>query len=219
MDNRLGNQELLQISRQTIAHYNGRAKIFHLHTQNHDVSQNQGALLRHIRTSKPWRLLDFGCGPGRDLQTFTAMGHQIIGLDGAIQFCTMAREQSGCEVWHQDFLQLDLPDKHFDGIFANASLFHIPSQELPRVLRQLHASLKPRGALLSSNPHGSNSEGWQRHRFANLHAPERWQVYMENAGFTLQESYFRPTHLPLEQRPWLVTAWTKPATSQGDHSG
>ena len=45
----------------------------------------------------------------------------------------MAREHSGCEVWEQDFLKLDLPDTRFDGIFANAALFHVPVQELPRV--------------------------------------------------------------------------------------
>jgi len=47
----------------------------------------------------------------------------------------MARADTGCEVWLQDFLALDLPRRRFDGIFANASLFHVPPQELPRVLR------------------------------------------------------------------------------------
>jgi len=60
----------------------------------------------------------------------------------------MARAYSGCEVWHQDFLSLDLPDRRFDGIFANAALFHVPGQELPRVLRELHAALKPGGVLV-----------------------------------------------------------------------
>ena len=48
----------------------------------------------------------------------------------------MARAHSGCEVWQQDFLALDLPDGRFDGVFANAALFHVPSQALPRVLRR-----------------------------------------------------------------------------------
>lgn len=210
MDNDVSEQELRQISRQTLADYNARAEQFRAGTQDHDVSQNQAALLRHIMTNRPWRLLDFGCGPGRDLQTFTAMGHDVVGLDGAEQFCTMARQSSGCEIWQQDFLQLELPQAYFDGIFANASLFHIPSQELSRVLRQLYDCLKPRGALLSSNPHGNNEEGWQRNRYANLHRPDRWQTYMEAAGFALQESYYRPSHLPPAQRPWLVTVWLKP---------
>jgi SAM-dependent methyltransferase len=67
----------------------------------------------------------------------------------------MARAHSGCEVWHQDFLKLDLPEAHFDGVFANAALFHVPRQALPHVLLELHATLKPGGVLFSSNPRGS----------------------------------------------------------------
>ena len=48
------------------------------------------------------------------------------------------------EIWQQDFLNLNLPDKRFNGVYANAMLFHVPSQELPRVLRELHATLEPR---------------------------------------------------------------------------
>jgi SAM-dependent methyltransferase len=81
-------------------------------------------------------------GPGRDLKAFSELGHIAVGLEGAEHFAVMARTYSGCEVWQQDFLKLDLPDDHFDGVYANASLFHIPSQELPRILLELHASLK-----------------------------------------------------------------------------
>ena len=114
------------------------AEDFREGTRDHDVSQNIEALLRHIQAEPPLTILDFGCGPGRDLQTFTRMGHHAIGLDGSQEFARMAREDSGCEVWQQDFLQLDLPAARFDGIFANAVLFHVPLQVLPQVLRQLH---------------------------------------------------------------------------------
>ena len=70
-------------------------------------------------------------------------------MEGAAQFAAMARAYSGCEVWQQDFLKLDLPENYFDGVFANASLFHVPSQELPRVLLELRACLKPGGVRLT----------------------------------------------------------------------
>ena len=159
---KLNQQQLDKISQQTIADYNDRAQWFHEHTRDHDVSQNLAALIRHINRPGSSRLLDFGCGPGRDLKTLTAAGHQAIGLDGCENFCTMARVNSGCEVWQQNFLQLDLPNLYFDGIFANATLFHVPGQELPRVLNELNNSLKPGGVLLSSNPHGQNEEGFSR---------------------------------------------------------
>ena len=57
-------------------------------------------------------------------------------------------------------LALHLPAELFDGLFANAVLFHVPSEELPRVLRTLHAALKPGGVLFSSNPRGEGQEGW-----------------------------------------------------------
>ena len=63
----------------------------------------------------------------------------------------MARSFSGCEVLHQGFLTMTLPENRFDGVFANASLFHVPSQELPRVLLELSATLKVRGALSEEN--------------------------------------------------------------------
>ncbi len=68
----------------------------------------------------------------------------------------MARRYSGCDVLHQDFLAMSLPASRFDGVFANASLFHVPSQELPRVLAELAEALKPRGVLFCSNPRGNN---------------------------------------------------------------
>src|SRR5471032_1347013 len=138
----LGARELGSLSERTFAHYAQRAEDFRTGTADHDVSQNIDALLRHIVARPPFTILDFGCGPGRDLQAFKALGHRAIGLDGTARFASMARQDSGCEVLHQDFLALELPAGFFDGIFANASLFHVPTQELPRVLGQLHAALK-----------------------------------------------------------------------------
>jgi len=119
----------------------------------------------------------------------------------------MARAHSGCEVWEQDFLQLHLPPQHFDGIYANASLFHVPARELPRVLRELHAALKPNGVLFASNPRGQNEEGWNRGRYGSYHDLEAWRAFMAGAGFTELEHYYRPAGLPIEQQPWLASVW------------
>jgi len=149
-------EDLALITGKTLEHYDSRAADFWEGTRGHDVTQNIGALLGSIRGMPPFRILDFGCGPGRDLAAFRDLGHHAIGLEGSAQFATMAREHSGCEVWQQDFLSLALPPRHFDGIFANASLFHVPRQELPRVLGELHATLKAGGVLFASNPRGNN---------------------------------------------------------------
>jgi len=202
-------QDMGQITSRTLAYYEQRAEEFRAGTRDHDVSQNTAALLRHIQGQPPFTILDFGCGPGRDLMTFAALGHTAIGLDGAAAFVAMARADTGCEVWQQKFTALDLPSERFDGIFANASLFHVPSHDLPRVLSQLHIALKPAGVLFSSNPHGENQEGWNGDRYGAYHDLSAWRRYLSKAGFTEVEHYYRPTGLPRERQPWLASVWRK----------
>ena len=145
----LDAQDLKRISDLTLDHYEARAEQFWQGTRDHDVKQNIATLLQYVEGEPPFTILDFGCGPGRDLRAFTELGHVAVGLEGAAHFSAMARRHSGCQVWQQDFLALDLPAGHFDGVFANASLFHVPSQELPRVLLQLRATLRPGGVLFA----------------------------------------------------------------------
>jgi SAM-dependent methyltransferase len=205
----LGPADLAHITRATLADYDDTAEGFWHGTRDHDVSQNIAALLRHVVGAPPSAILDFGCGPGRDLARFRALGHEAIGLDGAHRFVAMARTNSGCEVWHQDFLALDLPPARFDGVFANASLFHVPAQELPRVLAELRATLRPRGVLFASNPRGANREGWSGERYGVWHDLDGWRTFVGGAGFEELEHYYRPPGLPRAQQPWLASVWRR----------
>ena len=200
---------LRQLVERTLGHYQARAEAFWEGTRHHDVEQNIEALLRHIRATAPFSILDFGCGPGRDLKALTQRGHRAIGLEGAAALAAMARAHSDCEVWEQDFLDLDLPAAHFDGIFANASLFHVPSQELPRVLRQLHVTLKPGGVLFSSNTRGNNQESLNGERYGAYYDLAAWRGYLAAAGFVELEHYYRPPGLPFERQAWLASVWRK----------
>ena len=193
-------------ARATLEHYSRRADAFREGTRDHDVSQNIAALLQAIEGRPPFAILDMGCGPGRDLATFAALGHIPVGLDGAAPFVAMARAQ-GHEVLYQDFLTLDLPAARFDGIFANASLFHVPTEALPRVLGELRSALKPRGILFSSNPRGNDEEGWNGGRYGVYHSLEGWRRFMTAAGFVEIEHYYRPAGLPRDQQPWLASVW------------
>ncbi|HEX4556635.1 MAG TPA: class I SAM-dependent methyltransferase [Xanthobacteraceae bacterium] len=205
----INSEDLEKISAVTLENYDRRAEEFWQGTRDHDVGQNIAALLRFIESEPPFTILDFGCGPGRDLKVFSDQGHVAVGLEGAARFAAMARAHSGCEVWQQDFLKLDLPDAKFDGVFANASLFHVPSRELPRVLRELHACLKPGGVLFSSNPHGHDEEGWNHGRYGAYHHPETWRRTVAAAGFVELTHYYRPAGVPREQQPWLASVWRR----------
>lgn len=208
---RSDDRALAAISRTTLAAYEASAQGFWEGTRHHDVSQNVEALLEAIGEPAPLRILDFGCGPGRDLVAFRARGHDPVGLDGAPAFVRMARERAGVPVWQQDFLALDLPPNAFHGVFANASLFHVPGAALPRVLAQLLTCLRPGGVLFASNPRGGNEEGWNGERYGAFHDFARWRDFVLAAGFEEIRHYYRPDGLPRDQQPWLATLWRRPA--------
>ncbi len=201
--------QLRRISEITIGHYDRTAKPYWEGTRDHDVSQNYAALLEAIESEPPFCIVDLGCGPGRDLRYFKSMGHEAVGLDGSKELVAMARHYSGCEVLHQEFLALELPENRFDGVFANASLFHVPSQELPRVLRELHAALKPHGVLFCSNPRGNNEEGLSGDRYNCFFDFDTWRDYVTAASFIKVKHYYRPTGFPRHRQPWLATVWRK----------
>lgn len=198
-----------QFTETTRAHYDRVAVEFQLGTRDHDVSQNYQALLEAIKGPPPFSILDIGCGPGRDLKYFRNLGHDATGLDGSAAFAAMAHAATGCTVLHQDFLDMDLPTERFDGVFANASLFHVPSRALPRVLSEIAASLKSNGVLFCSNPRGNNEEGMNAGRYGCFHDQETWHRYVTAAGFSEIRHYFRPEGKPRDQQPWLATVWRK----------
>lgn len=195
--------DLTDITSTTLDHYESLANEFWDGTKDHDVTENYTALLEVLPERDRLRILDFGCGPGRDLMYFKSLGHEPVGLDGSITFCKMARMNSGCTVLHQNFLELELPTAAFDGVFANASLFHIPSQEIVRVLQELRMALVPDGILFSSNPRGS-SEGWSGDRYGTYMEWDEYRWILDQAGFEPLHHYYRPTGQPRVQQPWLA---------------
>jgi len=205
----LAEEELTALQKQTIADYHNTADSFWAGTKDHDVSQNVEALLRNIEGTAPFKILDFGCGPGRDLMAFKQLGHHPTGLDGCPNFVEMAKAHADCPVWLQNFLELDLPDGEFDGVFANASMFHVPTQELSRVLGELKASLKTRGILFCSNPRGPDLERFSRERYGAFLSYETWFDFVTQAGFQAVEHYYRPQGKPRDQQPWLASVWRK----------
>jgi SAM-dependent methyltransferase len=202
-------EKLAEIETVTLGHYNQNAEAFWYGTKGHDVTQNTAAFLAPFPKDKKLDILDLGCGPGRDVNYFQSLGHRPVGLDGSEVFCEMARQYTGCRILHQTFLNLDLPSLSFDGIFANAALFHVPSQELPRVLDDLHTALRPGGILFLSNPRG-DGEGWSGQRYGHYMQFEASKQFLEEAGFEVLDHFYRPLGKPSHEQPWLAIVATKP---------
>jgi SAM-dependent methyltransferase len=206
-------EELDEIETVTLSHYDQNAEAFWNGTKDHDVTQNYEAFLAPFPKDKKLDILDLGCGPGRDINYFKSLGHRPVGLDGSEVFCSMARRYTGCQILHQKFLSLELPLHAFDGIFANASLFHVPSQELPRVLSDLRFTLRPGGILFLSNPRG-NGEGWSGHRYGHYMQLATSKLFLDDAGFEMIDYYYRPLGKPNHEQPWLAIVAIKPVSSE-----
>jgi len=203
---------LAEIAERTLAHYEANAAPFWEGTRDHDVTQNYAALLDALGNTKGLRLLDFGCGPGRDLLALSALGHVPTGLDGTPEFVRMARAASNCPVLEQSFFALDLPEATFDGVFANASLFHVPRALLSKVLGELLRCLVPGGVLFCSNPRSFDRdwEGFQGERYGSYLTIAGWTALISGAGFEIERQFLRPPGKPPSLQPWLAIVARKP---------
>lgn len=92
------------------------------------------------------RILDVGCGPGRDIKYFQSLGHFVTGLDPSKEMVKLAKENTHAEIIHGSIQEVVF-DKTFDGIWACASLLHVPSKELNFVLTKISKILNPIGVF------------------------------------------------------------------------
>ena len=178
----LSPEDLQHIAARTLLHYEQHAQSYWEGTRDHDVSQNIAALLQHMPGPPPFDLLYWNSDstnlPGPFYAWYlrnTYFENLLIQPGSLTSAAALARAHSGCEVLEQSFLQLELPSQRYDGVFANAVLFHVPLQVLPQVLRQLQACLRPGGVLFSSNPRGDNQEGWSGERYGAFHDWPAWR--------------------------------------------
>lgn len=135
----------------TIGFYNKCAEDYSEDTFNIDFSNVQKRFLSII--SANGFILDFGCGSGRDTKYFLSQGFQVDAIDGSIELCKIASENIGIEVRQMLFQELAEVDK-YDGIWACASILHLPKDELVDVLRRVLRALKVDGIIYTSFKYG-----------------------------------------------------------------
>lgn len=136
---------------QTIEYYNKNAEAFCDTTLHADMSDCRNRFLQYL--SPGARILDAGCGSGRDSRCFLEQGFCIEAFDAAEEICRIAEKHIGQPVTCMRFEDMEY-EARFEGIWACASLLHVSRKELPQVLQRLYCALKPMGILYASFKYG-----------------------------------------------------------------
>ena len=171
----------------TIDYYNLHASDYFDNTIGADMSAQISRFRSHLPS--PAKILDCGCGSGRDTKTFLDLGYDVFGIDGSEELCRLASEYTGREVVCRQFSDIEYI-KEYDGIWACASLLHLPIQELTAILDKLRRALKPGGVLYASFKYGTG-ERWDADGkfYCDLNEARAGQLFGEDAELWLTTDY------------------------------
>lgn len=135
----------------TISYYDENAATFCEGTRNADMSETRGRFLQYLKPNA--LILDAGCGSGRDSKAFMESGYRVVAIDGSKEMCRQASAYLGQEVQCRRFEEIDEKEV-YDGIWACASLLHVPHELLPKVIARLIVALVDGGVLYASFKYG-----------------------------------------------------------------
>lgn len=145
----------------TLTYYNTNAKNFIAGTASVDFTKTQNTFLELLPEHA--RILDFGCGSGRDTKYFLEQGHVVDAVDGSLELCKAASKYTGIAVKHMLFQELNEVET-YDGIWACASILHVRKEELPEIIRKMSLATKADGILYLSFKYG-DFEGERNGRY------------------------------------------------------
>ncbi len=135
----------------TINYYDSNADKFTETTKRVDFSEIQQMFIKYL--SPDASILDYGCGSGRDTKFFLDQGYHVTATDGSEEICKIASDYTGVSVKHLIFEELD-DWNQYDGIWACASILHVPKKELPNIFYKMHRALKKNGLIYTSFKYG-----------------------------------------------------------------
>jgi len=172
----------------TLHYYRAHAEEFAAGTINADMEEIRVRFL--VCLPAGGRILDFGCGTGRDTKAFRDLGYETDALDGSEELCRIAEKHTGGAVRCLDFRDFShSEDVIYDGIWACASLLHLKKQELLPVMRELGKALRPGGVMYASFKYGE-FEGERNGRFFTDFTSEGFREFMkEIPEFEMEECW------------------------------
>ncbi len=166
-----------------IEYYNVNADEFYDKTVNADMSYWRNRFLKYIPDGG--RILDAGCGSGRDSKAFIGQGYSVVAFDASREMCKKAAELLGQEVWQMRFDEMAFEDE-FDGVWACASLLHVSENEIDDAIQRIKTSLSDNGILYASFKYGDGTTEKHERSFLN-YTEETIQEMMEREGFEILE--------------------------------
>mgnify|MGYP001024589709 FL=1 len=170
----------------TLKYYNNKAEQFYDSTVSVNFADTQNIFLSKL--AKGSAILDFGCGSGRDTKYFLSQGHHVEAIDGSLELCKLASKYTGIQVRHMLFQELSAIHK-YDGIWACASILHLPWSELTDVMRKMQAALKANGIIYTSFKYGTFS-GERNGRYFTDMTEARFAGFIEEVdGLQIEEQW------------------------------
>lgn len=186
---------------QTLNYYNEKSELFVNDTAELEFSDIQDSFLKYLE--KGSLILDFGCGSGRDSRYFLKRGYQVEAVDGSHEMVKIASKLTGLNVKQMLFNELDEYEK-YDGIFACASILHVPYTELSDIFRRLKKAVKKNGFIYVSFKYGEY-EGYRNGRYFTDLNEERFQnILNEVQGLSIiEETITSDARKGRENEKWL----------------
>lgn len=170
---------------QTLNYYNENAEEFFTSTKDANMAELYKVFTSYLPLGG--KILDLGCGSGRDSKHFIEMGYEITAIDGSKELCELASEYIGGEVLYMDFSEMDY-DEQFDGVWACASLLHVDRKSIEGILKKVHRSIKSSGVMYASFKEGTK-EREHNGRFFNDYTKETLAPLLESCGFIVEKMF------------------------------
>ncbi|WP_271629060.1 class I SAM-dependent methyltransferase [Caldicellulosiruptor sp. DIB 104C] len=160
----------------TIRYYDENAIEFFENTKNADMKELYELFLKYL--PKGSKILDLGCGSGRDTKYFLQNGYDTVAIDGSLEMVKLSTQYTGKQTFHMTFEQLDFYEE-FDGVWACASLLHVPRSKIDLIFRKIYLALKKNGIFYSSYKYG-NTEEFRNGRFFNNYDESSFMALLKN---------------------------------------
>jgi SAM-dependent methyltransferase len=187
-------------------YYNSNAQKFFSNTYALDMSEHHERFLQHLPPNA--KILDAGCGSGRDAKKFNELGYEVDAFDASEELVKLARKSTNLPIKKMSFSDLQLTEA-YDGIWCCASLLHVPIIELPEDMRKLATALKRNGVWYVSFKYGTGQREKDGRVFSDLDETGITDIVEQLPEIEIQEIWISHDIRKERNEKWLNAILTK----------